>query len=417
MTLRRVVVTGLGVAAPNGTGIDRFWDALIHGRSGVGPITAFDASGLRSRIAGEISDFDAETRLSARTAKRAARVTQLGVAVALEAFERAGLSGNGSAEQARERAAVVMGAGIGAFDMIEREHAVFLEKGPDKFHPLTVPMVIPDAPAGLIAIEAGCRGPNLCVSSACATGNNAIGTALDLIRAGRADVVLAGATESPITPFAIAGYCQLRALSTRNDDPVGASRPFSRDRDGFVIAEGAGALVLEELEHAKRRGAPILAELVGYGATADGYHMTAPEPNSRGAIAAMRAALEDARMAPSDVDVVNAHGTSTPMNDPAETTAIRAVFGAYADKLAVQSTKSMTGHALGGAAALESVACVLELERGVIHPTINLTDPDPACDLDYVALTAREMRPRAIMKNAFGFGGHNAVVIFRRWDG
>jgi len=416
MTQRRIVVTGLGVCAPNGTGVDAFWSALIAGRSGVRPIAAFDASPLRSRIAGEVVDFDGATRLPAKTAKRTARFAQLALGAALEAVESAGLAGDDSADL-RDRSAIVVGSGIGAFDFFEREHIPFLEKGPGKFHPLTVPLVIPNAAAGIIAMEIGSHGPNFCVTSACASGANSIGTALDLIRSGRADIALAGAAESTISPFAIDGYCQLRALSTRNDDPPGASRPFSRDRDGFVIAEGAGILVLEELEHAKRRGATIYAELAGYGASADAYHLTAPEPEAKGAVRAMRAALADAQLPPEAIQLVNAHGTSTPLNDVVETGAIKTVFGDHARKLAVHSTKSMTGHALGAAPALEATASVLALSRGVIHPTINLNEPDPACDLDYVPLVAREARLDAVMSNSFGFGGHNAVLIFRRFTG
>ena len=417
MSDRRVVVTGLGVCAPNGVGIESYWRALIEGRSGVGPISAFDASSLRSRIAGEVRDFVAEDHIPPKTAKRTARFAQLAVAAALEAARQAGLMADDAAtEEARREAAVVVGSGIGAFDFFEREHIPFLEKGPGRFHPLTVPIVIPNAAAGTIAMELGSQGPNFCVTSACASGANSIGTALDLVRSGRAEVALAGASESTISPFAIDGYCQLRALSTRNDDPAGASRPFSRDRDGFVIAEGGGILVLEEREHALKRGVTILAELAGYGASADAHHMTAPEPEAKGAVRAMKAALEDARMAPETIGLVNAHGTSTPLNDVIETGAIKNVFGAHAKKLAVNATKSMTGHALGGAPALEAVASVLMLARGILHPTINLHDPDPQCDLDYVPLVAREQRVEAVMSNSFGFGGHNAVLVFRRHE-
>jgi 3-oxoacyl-[acyl-carrier-protein] synthase II len=414
MTRRRVVVTGLGVVAPNGTGVEAFWDALIHGRSGVGPITAFDASRHKSRIAGECRAFDAEAHMSPKVAKRSARYAQLAIAAGLEALQSSGL-GELSGE-AGARAAIVVGSGIGAFDMFEAEHEAFLTKGIGRFHPLTVPMIIPNAAAGMLATETGFRGPNFSVSTACATGGTALGTALDLVRAGRADVALAGSSESTISPWALDGYCQLRALSLRNDDPEGASRPFSATRDGFVLAEGAGVLVLEELSHARARGATILAELLGYGATADGYHMTAPDPTNTGAVRAMRDALADAGVAPEEIDLVNAHGTSTPLNDAAETSAMHKTFGDHAAKLMVQSTKSMTGHTLAGAAAIESIASVLELVRGIIHPTINLNDPDPACDLDYVPLKARSRRVRTIMKNSFGFGGHNAVLIFRAWE-
>ena len=415
MTRRRVVVTGLGVVAPIGIGIEPFWESLIHGRSGVGPITAFDASPFKTRIAGEVKDFAAERYMSPKTAKRSARFAQIGITAALEAFGHAGLApveGDAGA-----RSAIVMGSGIGAFDMFEREHESFIRRGPGKFHPLTVPMIIPNATAGALAGETGFRGPNFCVSTACATGATAIGAAFDLVRAGRSDIAIAGSSEATVSPWALDGYLQLRALSSRNDSPETASRPFSATRDGFVLAEGAGALILESLEHAQARGVPIHAELMGYGATADGYHMTAPDPTNQGAVRAMRDALSDAGLEPSDVDLVNAHGTSTPLNDAAETAAIHKAFGSHARKLMVQSTKSMTGHTIGGAAAIESVAGILQLMRGRVHPTINLNDPDPECDLDYVPNVAREASPRVLMKNAFGFGGHNAVLVFRRWDG
>ncbi|MEP7028253.1 MAG: beta-ketoacyl-ACP synthase II [Candidatus Eisenbacteria bacterium] len=395
-------------------GVEPFWDSLLAGRSGVATITAFDSSPLKVHIAGEIKGFDPDQLLSPKTVKRSARFAQIGIAAALEAFTHAGLE---PAEgDAGLRGAIVIGSGIGAFDMFEREHESFIRRGVGKFHPLTVPMIIPNAAAGTLAGETGFRGPNLSVSTACATGGTAIGVALDLIRAGRADVAIAGSSESTVSPWAIDGYCQLRALSTRNDDPTTASRPFSLNRDGFVLAEGAAALILEDLDHARARGAKIHAELLGYGATADGYHMTAPDPTGAGAVGAMRAALADAGLEPTDVDLVNAHGTSTPINDAAETAAIHRAFGAHASKLMVQSTKSMTGHPIGGAASIESVACVLQLARGRVHPTINLHEPDPACDLDYVPNLAREAQPRIAMKNAFGFGGHNAVLVFRRWD-
>ncbi|MFN8588995.1 MAG: beta-ketoacyl-ACP synthase II [Candidatus Eisenbacteria bacterium] len=406
----RVVVTGLGVCAPNGLGVPAFRDALFAGRSGLGPITRFDASGLRSRIAGEVKDFDPARVLDPKLVRRTARFTQLAVAAAREALAEAGLPEG----EARDDDAVVIGTGIGGFDVLEREHEVFLARGPGRYAPLTVPVIIPDIAAGIVAMVTGCRGPNLACCAACATGAASIGTAFDLVRSGRARVALAGATESTISPFAVDGYCQLHALSTRNDAPERASRPFDAGRDGFVIAEGAGVLVLEDADHAAARGARVLAELAGYGASADGHSLTAPEPDGRGAVRAMRAALADARLAPSDVNVVNAHGTSTPLNDACETRAIREVFGAHADRLLVPATKSMTGHALGAAGALEAVASVLMLRDGIVHPTINLEQPDPECDLDHVPGTAREADVRVVMSNSFGFGGHNAVLVFRR---
>lgn len=407
---RRVVVTGLGVTSPVGTGVERFWTSLIAGRSGIDTIRAFDASALRSRIAGEVRDLDLDA-LPAKAVKRSARFTHLALAAALEALRQASLP-----DAARENAAVSIGSGIGGFDFLNREHEVFLTRGPERFHPLTVPIIIPNMAAGMVAIETGLRGPNLCISTACAAGANAIGAALDLIRLGRCDVALAGGAECTICAFAVDGYCQLRALSTRNDSPATASRPFSATRDGFVIAEGAAMLVLESLEHARGRGAEPIAELAGYGASGDAYHMTAPDPEGRGAVRAMRAALDDAKLAPDAIQLVNAHGTSTPLNDATETAAIKQVFGGHASRLMVHSTKSMTGHSLGASSAIEAVASVLTIERGIVHPTINLHDPDPACDLDYVPNQAREARVRTVMSNAFGFGGHNGVLVFRALD-
>jgi 3-oxoacyl-[acyl-carrier-protein] synthase II len=406
----RVVVTGLGVAAPNGTGVERFWEALVAGRSGIGPITAFDASALRSRIAGEVLDLEPEAKIGGKVLKRTARFTHLGLVAALEAIEQAGLP----AGQSREDTAVVFGSGIGGFEFLEREHQAFLEKGPGRFSALTVPAIIPNMAAGTIALETGCRGPNLCPTTACASGTHAIGLGLDLIRQGRAEVAVVGAAECTISPFAVDGYCQLRALSTRNEDPTRASRPFSLDRDGFVIAEGAGALVLESETHAAARGARVLAELAGFGISADGFHMTAPDPAGRGAARAMRMALRDAGLRPDEVDVVNAHGTSTPLNDATETQAIKTVFGADAARLMVHSTKSMTGHSLGAAGAIEGVVSVLTLMHQWVHPTLNLDTPDPECDLDYVPHQGRAAAVRAVMSNSFGFGGHNGVVVFRR---
>jgi 3-oxoacyl-[acyl-carrier-protein] synthase II len=376
----------------------------------VGPLTRCDASGLRSRIAGEVDDLEPERVLPAKFVKRSARFAQLALAASFEALTHARLPD----DAARDGVAVVVGTGAGGFEVIEREHEAFLTRGPGRFNPLTVPLVIPDMAAGAVATETGCRGPNLGITTACASGAHALGVALDLVRSGRAEVALAGASESTLSPFAIDGYCQLRALSTRNDDPAGASRPFSADRDGFVIAEGAGMLVIESLEHARARGATVLAELAGHGSSADGDHLTAPDPEARGAVRAMRAALADAGIAPEQVDVVNAHGTSTPLNDATETRAIKQVFGPHAPRLAVHATKSMIGHTLGGSAAIGAVVAVLTLVHGIIHPTINLTQPDPECDLDHVPGAARRADVRCVMANAFGFGGHNGVLVFRR---
>lgn len=385
---------------------------LLEGRSGIGPTRAFDASNLRSRIAGEVTDFEPEKLFSSKLLKRTARFSQLALAATNEALCNSQLAGNGDLESV----AVVIGSGIGGFDRQEREHQIFLSKGPASFAPFTIPMVIPNMAAGVIAVETGCRGPNLCIATACATGAHSIGTAFDMIRSGRAEIAVAGSSESTISPYAIDGYCQLRVLSTRNDEPQLASRPFDANRDGFVIAEGAAVLILEESKHARKRGVPVLAELAGYATTADGYHLIAPEPNGRGAVRAMRAALADAKTRPDQVDVINAHGTSTRLNDPTETAAIKEVFGDHSRRVAVHATKSMTGHALGGAASIEALVSVLTIDRGVIHPTINLDNPDPDCDLDYVPHTAREQNVRCVMSSSFGFGGHNAVLVFRSFE-
>lgn len=402
-------MTGLGICSPVGTGVETVWKNLLEGKSGIGPTRAFDAANLRSRIAGEVTDFEPEKLFSRKLLKRTARFSQLALAATNEALSNSGLAGSGDLESV----AVIVGSGIGGFDLQEREHQVFLSKGPASFAPFTIPMVIPNVAAGVIAIETGCRGPNLCIATACATGAHSIGTAFDMVRHGRVDVAVAGSSESTISPYAIDGYCQLRALSTRNDEPKRASRPFDVDRDGFVIAEGAAVLILEEGEHARARGVPILAELAGYATTADGYHLTAPEPSGQGAVRAMRGALADAEMRPDEVDVINAHGTSTRLNDPTETAAIKEVFEEHARRLVVHATKSMTGHSLGGAASIEAVVSVLTIARGGIHPTINLDRADPECDLDYVAHEAREEKVRSVMSNAFAFGGHNAVLVFR----
>lgn len=409
---QRIVVTGMGVCSSVGRGVEAFWDALVAGRSGIAPITSFDATGLRSQIAGQVDDFDPEVLLDRKLARRTARFTQLALVAAKEALAQADLESGVE----REDVAVILGSGIGGIDTYEHEHEVFMERGPGKHNPLTIPLVLPNMAAGALAKEFGFRGLNICVSTACAAGANSIGAALDLIRQGRAKVVLAGSTESTISRFCVDGYCQLRALSTRNESPTTASRPFSEDRDGFVLAEGAGILVMESLDHARARGATVLAEVAGYGAASDGYHLTAPDPDGHGAIRAMREALADAGMNVEDVSVVNAHGTSTKLGDAAETRSLKTVFGEYAARIPIHSTKSMTGHALGASGAVEAVASVLTLQHQVVHPTINLVKPDPECDLDYVPEGARELEVRTVMSNSFGFGGHCGVLIFRKLD-
>lgn len=411
--MERVVVTGLGVISCIGKDVPTFWNSLIEGKSGIGTIESFDATGLTAQIAGEVKDFVFDAKLG----KRMARFTQFAISATREAMEMAGLlpGSDGSGEINPERIGTAVGTGIGGFEVLVEQHRKFLEKGPGKYHPLTVPIIISNMAAANVSIQFRLQGPNINISTACATGNHNIGAALDMIRLGRADVMIAGGTESTMTAFALDGYGQLRALSTRNDDPTGASRPFSASRDGFVLAEGAGILVLESLAHAKQRGAEILAEVAGYGATSDAYHLTAPEPEARGAAQAMRAALDDAGLKTEDVGYINAHGTSTPLNDALETRAIKTVFGDYAAKLPVSSIKSMLGHSLGAAAGLEAVACVLVIGGNVLPPTINLHDPDPELDLDFVPNQAREHAVDVVLSNSFAFGGHNASVVFRRF--
>ncbi|HUJ74993.1 MAG TPA: beta-ketoacyl-ACP synthase II [bacterium] len=412
--MERVVVTGLGVVSCVGNDVPTFWRALTEGKSGIGLATSIDTEGLGTRIAGEVKDFTFDAKL----AKRMDRFAQFAFAAAHQALEQAGLLPETGLAQGVDptRIGVCIGTGIGGEPFLEAQHAKFLEKGPGRFHPLTVPIIIANMASANVAIHYKLQGPNLCVSTACATGNHSIGVALDLIRHGRADAMLAGGTEAVITRFSIDGYGQLRALSTRNDDPQGASRPFSAGRDGFVLAEGCGVLLLEGRSHAQKRGAQILAEVAGFGMSSDAYHLTAPEPQARGAVQAMQLALQDARLAPEHVQYINAHGTSTPLNDALETLAIKHVFGGHAKRLAVSSIKSMLGHSLGGSAGLEAVASVLTLRDGLLPPTINLHEPDPELDLDYVPNQAREQPVLALLSNSFAFGGHNAVVAFTRAD-
>ncbi|MDH4224521.1 MAG: beta-ketoacyl-ACP synthase II [Deltaproteobacteria bacterium] len=416
--MEKVVVTGLGAVSCLGNTADEFWDGLIHGRSGISAINMFDSSLYSTRIAGEVKGFV----FQGRNPKRLERFSQFAVTAAAEALAQAGLL-EGQGEDVRLagsinpfRVGVSVGSGIGGFPFLEKEHAKFLSRGAGKFHPLTVPIIISNMAAANTAIQFGLQGPNFSLTTACATGNNSLAAALDCLRLGRAEVMVAGGVESTLSPFALNGYIQLKALSTRNEDPAGASRPFSRDRDGFVLAEGGGVLVLETLTHAKRRGAVILAELAGVGLSADAYHLTAPDPEAGGAAEAIRGALRDAGLDKESVDYINAHGTSTPLNDATETLAIKQVFGGGAKSLMVSSIKSMVGHCLGGASGLEAVCSVKTLVEGLIPPTINLHDPDPALDLDYVPNQVREARPRVVLSNAFGFGGHNAVAVFSRFE-
>ncbi|MDI6738824.1 MAG: beta-ketoacyl-ACP synthase II [Candidatus Edwardsbacteria bacterium] len=410
---RRVVITGLGVISPVGNTVADFWNNLLAGKSGVGAITKFDVSKYSTRIAAEVKDFDPAAHMDRKEMRRMDRYTQYAMAAARMAVDDSKLSIQG---ELAERTGVIIGSGIGGTGTWETQHQKLLELGPDKVSPFFVPMMISDMAAGYVSIAFEAKGPNYATVSACASAGHSIGQAWCSIRMEECDAMICGGAEASITPLALAGFCAMRALSQRNDDPEKASRPFDRDRDGFVMGEGAGVLILEELEHAKARGARIYAELVGYGATGDAYHMTAPAPAGEGAARAMKRALATAGLNPEDVDYVNAHGTSTDLNDKYETAAIKAVFGGHAGKLAVSSTKSMTGHLLGAAGGAEAVATILSIVNGVVHPTINYVTPDPECDLDYVPNIKRAMPVRAALSNSFGFGGHNVSLAFKRYE-
>ncbi|HSK48777.1 MAG TPA: beta-ketoacyl-ACP synthase II [Coriobacteriia bacterium] len=408
--MRRVAVTGMGVVTCTGVGVEAMWDSLINGRSGISEIEHFDASEYPTRFAGYIKDFDPGDVIDKKEARRMSRFQQFAMVAAAEAMVDAGLEN--VSEELAPRAGCIIGSGIGGLGTMEEQKEILLERGPSRISPFLVPMMIVDLAAGQVSIRYGLKGINYAPVSACATGNHSLGEGFEAIRRGDADVVVAGGFDAGVTPLGVAGFCASRALSTRNDDPQGASRPWTLSRDGFVIAEGGAVLVLEEYEHAKARGARIRAELTGYGASADAYHITAPAPDGSGAMRSMEMALAKAGLGTSDIGYVNAHGTSTPVGDLAETNAIKKVFGA--DTPLVSSTKSMMGHMLGGAGAAEAAACVLALENGLVPPTINLTDPDPECDLDYVPLTARAVELDAVMSNSFGFGGHNATLVFTK---
>jgi 3-oxoacyl-[acyl-carrier-protein] synthase II len=403
----------MGTLTPLGNTVEALWEGLVNGRSGIGEITRFDTTDFTSKIAGEVRDFEPTDYVSRRDARRMDRFTQFAVAAADTALETADLdtcSWNG------ERVGVVLGSGIGGMETFEDQHRVLMKKGPKRVSPFFVPMMIANMAAGQIAIRFDARGPNTTVVTACASAASAIGEAYRVLRDDDADIVVAGGSEAAVVPLAVAGFCSARALSTRNDDPKAASRPFDADRDGFVMGEGAGILVLERLEHAVERNAPILAELAGYGASADAYHITSPPPDGAGGARSMRAALNDAGLNPDDIGYINAHGTSTPPGDAAETEAIKSVFGEGAYQVPVSANKSMTGHLLGAAGAVELIACILSLQEGVIPPTINLTEPDPECDLDYVPGQAREFTGDYVLSNSFGFGGQNATLIVGRYE-
>jgi 3-oxoacyl-[acyl-carrier-protein] synthase II len=408
----RVVVTGLGAVAPNGIGVEPFWNNLVHGVSGIGTITRFDASAHDAKIAGEVKGFDPLQWIEKKEVRKMDLFIQYAVAAAQMAFDDAGLK---VTDEHRERMGVFVGTGMGGIPALEESHRTLMERGPGRVSAFFIPSIITNLGSGQISMRFGLKGPNSCVCTACATGNHALGDSLRLIQRGDADVMIAGGSEAVITPLTIAGFASMRALSTRNGEPTRASRPFDKDRDGFVMGEGAGIMVLESLEHAQRRGARIYAEFVGYGMSADAHHITLPALD--GAVRSMRLCLQDAALAPEDIQYVNAHGTSTPAGDVNETQALKEVFGAHARRLAVSSTKSMTGHLLGAAGGIESVITVLALVKGVLPPTINYETPDAECDLDYVPNTARAAQVRAALTNSFGFGGTNASLIFKRFDG
>ena len=410
----RVFVTGVGAVTPLGLDVATTWDSLVRGVSGVDTITAFDPEGFETRIAAEVKGFDPLQYLDRKEARRLDRFAQFAVAATRQALEHARLD---LERVDRDRVAAFVGSGVGGIITLSQQFDVMRERGPDRVSPFLVPMMLVDMAAGNVSMQFGLRGPNICTVTACASGADAIGQAWELLRRGDADVAVAGGTEAPICPIAIAGFNAVKALSRRNDAPARASRPFDAQRDGFVIGEGAGVVVLETEEHLERRGAVPLVELTGYGCTSDAHHITEPAPGGEGAARAMRAALAGAGLSPADIDYINAHGTSTYFNDKFETMAIKAVFGEVAHRVAISSTKSMTGHLLGAAGAVEAIVAILAVQRGVVPPTINLEHPDPECDLDYVPNQAREVRVRHAMSNSFGFGGHNAVLVFSQPNG
>jgi len=411
---RRVVVTGLGAVTPIGNNTKDFWKSICEGKSGVRRIQSFDASIFASQIAGEVKDFDATPFIDPKELKRMAHFTQYAVVASKEAVADAGLD---LTKENLERIGVIIGCGIGSLQVMEEQHLVLIEKGPKRCSPFLIPMLILNMAPGQVSIQLGLKGPNSAIATACASGSHAIGEAYELIQRGDADVMVTGGTEAAVTRLAISGFCALRALSTRNNEPEKASRPFDAQRDGFIMAEGSGIVILEELEHAKKRGAKIYAEFAGYGMTGDAYHITAPCPDGDGAARAMKIAMEDAKLPLNAVDYINAHGTSTDLNDKVETLAIKRVFGEHAKKLAVSSTKSMTGHLLGAAGGVEAVACILALKDNILPPTINYEHPDPDCDLDYVPNHARQAKLNVVMSNSLGFGGHNAVIVMKRFNG
>lgn len=411
--LKRVVVTGLGAITPIGNTLTDYWDGLMSGRNGIGPITLFDASRHACRIAGEVKGFDPHEFMDRKDAKRMDRFAQFAVAASKQALADANFVIN---DLNAEQVGVMIGTGIGGLKVLEEQEEVYLTKGPDRCSPFMIPMMIANMAAGLTAIHVGAKGPNSCSVTACAAGSNAIGDAFRFVQRGYAQAMICGGTEAAVTPLSVAGFASARALSTRNDDPAHACRPFDQGRDGFVMGEGVGILILEELEHALARGARIYAEIVGYGMTCDAYHMTSPVPGGDGAARAISLALKDGNLSPEQVSYINAHGTSTLANDSTESTAIKKALGDRAYQVAVSSTKSMTGHLLGGSGGIEAVATVMAIAHDRVPPTINLEQPDPECDLDYVPHQSREQKVEVALSNSFGFGGHNVTLAFRKYQ-
>ncbi len=409
----RVVVTGIGILCPLGRNVSTTWENLIAGKSGIDYITLFDTEAFETKIAGEVKGFDPIDYIDRKEARRMDRFAQLSVAASLEAVEQSGLPINSTNQ---DDIAIVIGSGIGGLTTLFEQTKILLEKGPSRVSPFLVPMMISDMAAAQVSLTLGVKGPNLCTTSACSSSSDAIGVAYELIKRGGAQAAIAGGSESIINPIGISGFNALRALSTRNDEPQLASRPFDAERDGFVISEGACLLILESLTHAQERGVNILSEIIAYGASADAYHITQPDEEGNGAVRAMRLALKKAGLAPTDIDYINAHGTSTPLNDKTETIAIKTVFGDHAYHVPISSTKSMTGHLVGAAGAVEAAICTMAIRHGIIPPTINLTNSDPECDLDYVPNVARQTKVTTTLSNSFGFGGHNSVLIFREYS-
>ncbi len=410
---RRVVVTGLGAVTPLGNTVPEFWEKLVAGVSGVGRITYFDVTDFDSQIAGQVKNFDPAAFLSKKDVKHTEPFVHYAMAAATEAMADAGFSKQEGEEA--DRFGVLVGSGIGSLRIIEEQHEVLLRRGPKKLRPFLIPMLIVNEASGHVSICFNLKGPNSCVATACASGNHAIGDALRIIQYGDADVMIAGGTEGAVTPMGIGGFCALKSLSMRNDEPERASRPFDAQRDGFVMGEGAGIVILEEREHARRRGAKIYAEVAGFGMSGDAYHITAPDPTGDGCVRSMAAALKDAGLKPQEIDYINAHGTSTVLNDKIETLALKKIFGDHVHKAAISSTKSMTGHLLGAAGGVEFIVCCLAMRDDVVPPTINLENKDPECDLDYVPNKARRVTVRTAISNALGFGGHNASIIVKEY--